>query len=227
MPSPSAVVRFCHLEIKTRRTRRNDHFLAHPVALLLGGVHCTLPPVASGDAKQQGREKDRVALPERVDLVKRLLAQFWVYVLRGNRLGFLKCGLVCCVGLRCAGGCRGLRCEVFAPFFSLRLHPYPSLREYACECCGRRSGRLGLARTLPLRPSRAHVAVSIRATPGSQGRVQGPPQTGLVPRGPLLHGGEEGPMQPPPFRSPSLVFPKVSRRTPAVESDGRFSFTHS
>lgn len=49
----------------------------------------------------------------------------------------------------------GLDYEVVEPFFSLRLHPYTSLRGYVC-CISSRSDSFGLTPNILLRPSRRH-----------------------------------------------------------------------
>jgi hypothetical protein len=82
-------------------------------------------------------------LPEGAEVVKGLLVRFWVYAVRLKRGALRKGGLDSCFGFRWIGGCHGLRYGVCAPFFSLRLHPNPSLREYACAGYGRRSGPAG------------------------------------------------------------------------------------
>ncbi len=85
----------------------------------------------------------------------------------------------------------GLDYEVVAPFFSLRLHPYTSLRGSACVCAQVAQAQ-GPDTDCFLRPPRRRPTVSISCDAWPLGQVQVAHQTGWTSRGPLLCRGKKG-----------------------------------
>ena len=126
--------------------------------------------------------------------VKGLLAIFCAHGSRQNPVGLFSDRLGLVEESVLESGCRGhFIARLFAPFFSLRRHPYPSLRESVCrkrQSVGPREARHRVCfATVP-----QTLAVSIRITLGKQGRVHGDTQTGVSVCGGLFP--REGPMQP-------------------------------